>query len=177
MEENWIKDVKKKDELAFNSLVERHKRGLYLIAKARLDVEADIEDAIQETLFDVYREIWHLKDEKNFKTWVTRILINNCNDIIRDNKNTILYFNDEIINKVEDEHNEYLELESNQNFFELIDFLTEEEKNIIIMRYSQDFNISEMSEILNIREGTLRMKIFRIKEKIREKYENRELDI
>ena len=41
------------------------------------------------------------------------------------------------------------------------------------MRYSQDFSINEMSKILNIREGTLRMRISRIKEKIRNRYEDK----
>ena len=82
-------------------------------------------------------------------------------------------FEDSIVNTLPDKENEYLKLEGEQNFFEMIDFLNEEEKTIITMRYSQDFSITEMSQILNIREGTLRMRICRIKEKIRNRYEDK----
>lgn len=172
MENNIVRLAQCGDVGAFNSLVETYKKELYAIAKSRLKIEADVEDAVQETLFCVYKDIWTLKNESYFKTWVVKILINNCNDIISDNNASILYFDDTAIERVEDDSDEYYKMERNQDFFDMIDFLTNEEKAIMIMRFSQDFNISEISNVFNIREGTIRMKILRIKEKIRNRYEN-----
>ena len=173
MEENIINLAKNGDIEALENIVREYKTEMYSIAVVRLKNEADVEDAIQETLFDIYKSLWYLKRVTCFKPWIIRILINNCNDIIRQKKESVLSFEDSIVNTLPDKENEYLKLEGEQNFFEMIDFLNEEEKTIITMRYSQDFSITEMSQILNIREGTLRMRICRIKEKIRNRYEDK----
>lgn len=173
MEENVINLAKKGNEDAFESIVEEYKTEMYSIATVRLKNMADVEDAIQETLFDIYKNLWYLKRVAGFKSWIIKILINNCNDIIRQKKESVLSFEDSVVNTLPDKENEYLKLEGEQNFFELINFLNEEEKTIMTMRYSQDFSINEMSKILNIREGTLRMRISRIKEKIRNRYEDK----
>ena len=55
---------------------------LYHVAKSILKNDADCCDAVQETLDT-------LKKEKFFRTWITRILINECNGIIRKRKNII----------------------------------------------------------------------------------------
>ena len=57
-------------------------------------------------------------------------------------------------------------------FLELLNFLTNEEKTIMIMKYSNDFSNKEISEALNLSEGTIRTKLYRIKRKMREKYED-----
>lgn len=173
MENNIVKLAQYGDKNAFDTLVETYKKELYAIAKSRLKIEADVEDAVQETLFSVYKDIWSLKNENHFKTWIVRILINNCNDIISENNGMILYFDDTAIERVEDDTDEYLKMEGDQDFFDMIDFLSNEEKAIMIMRYSQDFNINDISNVLNIKEGTIRMKILRIKEKIKDRYEDK----
>jgi RNA polymerase sigma-70 factor (ECF subfamily) len=172
MEEELIRKVKNKDKKAFNTLIENYKKDLYIIAKARLNNDADVEDAIQETLFKVYKNISSLKNEKHFKSWIFRILINNCNNIARDNEHTILYFDESMAENIPDNNNEYLNLDNENSFFDLISFLNEEEKTIISMKYSDEFDTKEISDILNIREGTIRMKISRIKDKIKNKLNN-----
>lgn len=172
MNKNIIKLAQNGDEQAFNELVENYKRELYLIAKVRLAVDADIEDAVQETLFDVYKNIRHLKNENGFKTWIVKVLINNCNDIIRSKCGELLSLEDDMIEKLPDYSNDYNKLEEKYDFLELINFLNEEEKTIMIMRYSQDFSIREISEVLGLNEGIIRTKIYRIKKKIKDNYKN-----
>ena len=74
------------DKEAFTSLIQKYKKEMYCIAKSRLDTEVDIDDAIQETLYKAYVNIRRLKDPKYFKTWIIRILYNNCSDITRSDK-------------------------------------------------------------------------------------------
>ena len=62
---------------------------LYHVAKSILKNDADCCDAVQETLLKAYEKLDTLKKEKFFRTWITRILINECNGIIRKRKNII----------------------------------------------------------------------------------------
>lgn len=171
MENELIKKVQNKDKVAFKELVEIHKKDLYILAKTKLKREADIEDAIQETLFDVYKHIWCLKDEKCFKKWVTKILINNCNDIIRESKTLFSFYDCNEIEKIEDDNNDYAILEENHDFTRMIDFLSNDDKVIVTLRFVQGFGVNEISKILNMKEGTIRMRLSRIKEKIKDRYD------
>lgn len=171
--DNLIQKAKNKDKNAFTELVELYKKELYVIAKSRLTIEADIEDAIQETLFDAYINLDNLKNNENFKTWITKILINNCNDILRYKKGNIICFNEEKFNYIEDKENSIQKAESDQNFFEMINFLKADDKSIIIMRYSLKYTIHEISEALHLNDGAVRMRILRIKDKIKERYEGK----
>lgn len=63
MEELVVK-AKKGDKEAFTQIVLILKEDLYKIAKTRITNEADIEDAIQETMIEAYKSIKKIKDGK-----------------------------------------------------------------------------------------------------------------
>ena len=130
--ETYIKRAKKGDIEAFINLMDINKTYMYKVAKSILNNNEDIADAIQETILSCYKNIEKLKEIKYFKTWMTRILINKCNDVIRANKN-IIYI-------------------------------------VMIMYYDQGFNSKEISEILNINESTVRTRMARGRDYLREHY-------
>ena len=77
-----VKRAQKKDDRAFVELMERCKESMYKVARSYLKNDADIADAIQDTVMDCYEHIGRLKNADYFKTWMIRILINNCKDIL-----------------------------------------------------------------------------------------------
>lgn len=81
-----VEKAKNGDNEAFNELIENNKLKMYKTAKAILNNEDDICDAIQETLISAYKNLNKLKENKFFSTWIIRILINKCYDIIAKNK-------------------------------------------------------------------------------------------
>ncbi len=66
---------------------------MYLIAKTKLKNEEDIADAIQETIYSCYKNLKKLRDDKLFKTWLIKILINEIPSINLETKRTITYSN------------------------------------------------------------------------------------
>lgn len=125
---NLIKKAKKGNEEAFFKLIEDNKVSLYKAAKAILNNDDDIADAIQETVIAAYKNIKSLKNDAYFKTWLTKILINKCKDIIAKNKDVIAL-------------DDYLEEGYTQEFlskFEIEDMLTnlsKEQKLAISLYY------------------------------------------
>lgn len=55
------KKAQKKDDQAFVELMERCKSGMYKVARSYLKDDADIADAIQETVINCYEHIGRLK--------------------------------------------------------------------------------------------------------------------
>ena len=76
----------KGDQEAFVQLIQEHTQGMYKVARSILGNEEDVADAMQDTIVACYEKIGTLKKPQYFKTWLTRILINNCNDILRTKK-------------------------------------------------------------------------------------------
>ena len=158
------------DKEAFTKLISIYKREMYCIARYNLKSEVDIDDAIQETLYKAYIGIKKLKEPKYFGTWLIRILINNCRDIQNDHKAVILSFDDENLEKIPDDSDPYLDIANHYDFFEMIDGLDQDEKELITLKYSQHYDNKNLAELLHIKEGALRMRFMRIRDKLKMKF-------
>ena len=77
-----VKLAKKKDKDAFTELMQGHMQDMYKVGLAILMNDEDVADAIGDTILTCYEKLNTLKDDKYFKTWLTRILINNCYAIL-----------------------------------------------------------------------------------------------
>ena len=84
-----IKRAKKGDKNAFVELMRVNELSLYKIAKSILKNDEDVADAMQETILSAFENMKNLKNDTYFKTWLTKILINKCNDILRKNSKVI----------------------------------------------------------------------------------------
>lgn len=163
--EELVERAKNEDCDAFNNLILNIEKDLYCIARSKIDNENDIEDIIQETMIIAFLNIKKLKNNSFFKTWVIRILINNCNKFYKRKKHKSIDEDEEIkkIGSVE------MDL-SNIEFKDFISFLNEDERIILTLYYYLGYTTKEISKILNKREGTICSKISRAKIKIKEKY-------
>lgn len=169
-DEKLVGKAQKGDKEAFTKLIQKYKKEMYCIAKTRLNSEVDIDDAIQETLYKAYVNIRKLKEAKYFKTWIIRILINNCTDITRANSGKIISFEEKILESIPDDNDAYLDISNNYDFFELVHSLTDEEKTLITLKFSKEFDNKDISKILKIKEGSVRMRLLRLREKLRSRY-------
>ena len=79
-----IEDAKNKNPDAFEQLIQPQLQRMYRVAISMLHNEEDAADAIQETVLKCWQKIGQLKSEEYFGTWLTRILINQCKDILKE---------------------------------------------------------------------------------------------
>lgn len=169
--EELIYRSKNGDEKAFTQLILSIKIDLYKIAKTRLNNDSDINDAIQETMIKAYNHLKKLKDESKFKSWIIKILINECNMIYKKKSKKSKLMNkieaEELLNNKEDAIQTSV---SKIDFDILIDCLDYEEKIIITLFYNNKYTCSEIAGILNVNINTVKSKITRTKQKIRKYY-------
>lgn len=171
--EELVERAKKGDKEAFTQAIMLIKNDLYKIIKSKTSNEEDIQEIIQETMINSYKYIKKLKDTSKFKMWIIKILINNCNKYYRNKaRNDKLYENYDIefykndIKYVEDKK----VVEDTLDFYEIIKVLNYEERIVIILYYSEKYTTKEISNILKINENTIKTRISRAKEKIKNTY-------
>ena len=83
--EELIEKAKKGQIDAYTKLIKSIDKDLYRIAYTKLKNNDDINDAIQNTMLIMFKNIKKLRENTYFKSWIIKILINECNKIIKDN--------------------------------------------------------------------------------------------
>ena len=86
MNEFLIRKAKKGDKDDFCRLMDEQVQSMYKVASAYLKNDEDVADAIQDTILSCYENLKSLKQNRYFKTWMIRILINKCKDMIQKKK-------------------------------------------------------------------------------------------
>lgn len=81
--EELVKLAKKGNGDAFTRLMQLQLQSMYMTARTILNNDNDAADAISDTILTCWERIWQLKEPQLFKIWMTKILINKCNDILR----------------------------------------------------------------------------------------------
>lgn len=148
---------------AFEKIIVQVQNDLYRIAKIRLVDDEDVNDAIQNTILKVYKHINKLKQDKYFRTWIIRILINECNNIIKEN---IKY--NKVLKKVYKESYEYeIFIEDSKEIEQLLKGITKEEMLILNLHYKDNYSFKEIAYILKKNINTVKSKFLRTKEKIK----------
>ena len=163
--EELVEKAKNKVDGAFDRLILSMEKEMYLIAKSRMKNDDDIADAMQETIIMCFKNIRKLKNNKLFKTWCIRILINECNKIYKKRKRNMISLDENEIEIKDENYND-----DDLSFHILIDKLKEDEKTILTMYYCSQYTTKEISNILNINENTIKSKIIRAKEKLKNKF-------
>jgi RNA polymerase sigma-70 factor, ECF subfamily len=78
-----VERARRGDPEAFVALVEGRQVAMARVAMAILGDEADVADALQETLVSMWRELPRLRDSARFASWADRILVNACRLALR----------------------------------------------------------------------------------------------
>lgn len=153
-----IKRAQKHDTDAFIQLIDEYKTALYKVAKTYLKNEEDVADAIQDTILSAYEHIGELKTVSYFKTWLTRILINHCTDVVRRQKRTVS------MEQAEEQAGTWIE--SDYEFYDLLRELPEKDRSIFLLYYGEGFNIREIAELLEWNENTVKSRLQRGRKKL-----------
>ena len=182
-ERNMIERASRGDAAAFNHLMAQHERRMYAVALRMCGNREDAQDCLQEAMLRVYRAIGGFKGQSSFSTWVYRITMNTCLDELRRKKNRQNTSLDNLLDmgwSPADESNapekQAMRSELRRNLNRAIQELPEEMRSAVVLRDIQGFSYDEIARMLEINVGTIKSRISRGREKLREKLkENAEL--
>lgn len=153
-----IKKAQKGDHEAFTRLFRQLESQLYRLAKTILLKDEDCADALQETTLKVYKGLANLKQPKFFKTWVIRILINECNQLLRMRERTIA-----VAEFPEEPVDSYVHFgdSGNVDLQSFINQLDESLRLAIVLFYYDDLSIKQIADVVDISEGAVRARLHR----------------
>lgn len=156
---NLVKQAKRGNKDAFSELIQINKVNMYKVARAILYNDEDVSDAIQDTILICWEKLNTLKNNEYFKTWMTRILINNCYKIINMNAKELphCYADELFANDLGIENAEWKDC---------LEYMEEKYRIMIILYYVQGYKVREIAKILDLKETTVKDRL----KKAREQY-------
>ncbi|MBQ2801502.1 MAG: sigma-70 family RNA polymerase sigma factor [Lachnospiraceae bacterium] len=159
-----VKRAMNHDVDAFVELMEKNTASMYKVARAFLHNDDDIADAIQDTILTCLEKIGTLREPKYFKTWMIRILINHCNDILKEKKKQCCYEEVPEIAQMRCSGMNDLEVK------DLLERLDDKYKAIIILHYLEGFSVTEIGKMLDMKTSTVKTRLSRGRKELRKLY-------
>ena len=147
MEKNLIKRAKHGDKDAFLKLMNTQMQTMYKLAWTYLKNEDDVADIVQDTILTCFEKLPTLRKEKYFKTWMMK-------------EKRIIHM--ETLPEEAFVEREY----SNSEWNEMLGLLDEKYRTVLLLYYLENFNTREISQILDMNESTVRIRLKRGRDKL-----------
>ena len=156
------------DKEAFEELVARWQKCLWHYAHQMTGSEAAAWDIVQETWLGIIKGIRKLEDVDVFPQWTFRIANNKCADWLR-KQHLQSRLNSELVKQEQKESNkDRNDDEKAESLNAAIEKLSPDSRALLTLRYREGFDIGQIAEILCIAEGTVKSRIHRTLERLRQ---------
>ena len=169
------------DASAFNQLMAQHEQRMYAIALRMCKNREDAQDCLQEAMLRVFRAIGAFKGESSFGTWMYRITMNICLDELRRKKKIRDTSMDALLDQgwspsdmTGSPERKAMQHELRQTLHSAINDLPEDMRAAIILRDIHGCTYDEIARALDVNVGTVKSRISRGREKLREKIRSTE---
>ncbi|GAB4331180.1 MAG: RNA polymerase sigma factor SigW [Calditrichia bacterium] len=173
-----IEEIKGGNLDAYRILYERHATAMYNLCIRYLGSTEEAEDAMQDVFVKAYETILHWEPRAQFKTWIYRIAINHCLNILRRRK--VIFFQSifaaknegpgpELLNprdKTPTADDQLIDRQQKQRVWRAVQKLPAQQKTVILLYYYQQLSYKEIAEILNISLSSVESRIFRAKKSL-----------
>lgn len=155
-----IYEAKQKNPDAFDKLMQTKLQKMYRIAISILCNEDDAADAIQETVLKVWESMDKLRKPEFFDTWLTKILINECNNIYRMRRKTV---------SIEEmPESAYEDAYFKDEWRSLIELIGEKYRPVLELFYVDGYSTREIALLLHITEANVRSRLSRGRKQLAE---------
>lgn len=167
-----VDQCKKGDIESFMELISAKQEMLYKIAFTYTSNAYDAEDCLSEASIKAFNKIKQLRESDKFYKWYTSLLINYCRGRYRRQKKELDNL-EKIYHKemLEDISGDFAKAVEDQALVEIIlESLKDDERDLLVLRFMEDFSIKEIAEIMGVAEGTVKSRLHRSLKKIRKRF-------
>ena len=168
--------VQARDELAFREIVDRYQNKVYSIIYGILRNHNDAEDIAQQVFAKVYFSIKNFDSRSSLLTWIYKITVNECYDYLRKKRvRKLVYesdFTEEDANKMEggvavdkkpmaDDA-----LAKRDLVMKLLEKISAEDRKLMMLKEVEGHSVEELSQMTGMNENTIKVKLFRARQKL-----------
>ncbi len=152
--EELVRRARAGDGRAFVELMEGQKSTMYKVARSYLHNDADAADAISEAVLACFEKLDTLRRPQYFRTWMVRILIRKCQDMLRERKRSVPL---EEIAEAGREDPGHARVE----FLALLDSLDEKYRTVLLLYYGEGFSVGEIAQAMGLKADTVKTRLKR----------------
>lgn len=172
-----VRDAQAGDKEAFEELVRRHQQRVFAVAGGVLRRREDVEDIAQQVFVKAYFALKRFDGRAAFSTWLYKITLNECWDLLRKKKVRPLVYESDLSEEqarqvLTSESREYhgpdirQVLETRQRVDRLLAGLDHRDRVMLTMKEVGGFGIEEIAEVLNLNANTVKVRLFRARRRI-----------
>src|SRR5437899_6889105 len=176
-ERQLVRRAQKGDKVAFETLVLRHQHRVFAVARGILKRQEDVEDIVQQVFVKAYFSLKRFDQRAAFSTWLYKITVNECWDLLRKKKvRPLVYESDlseeqarQVIHSAErknDGPDISAKLEARQRVERLLAGLEERDRLMLMLKELEGFSIEEIAEVLDLNANTVKVRLFRARRRV-----------
>jgi RNA polymerase sigma-70 factor, ECF subfamily len=166
--------IKTKNDLLFGELYERFSHFVYNKCYGFTKTKDEAKDLSQDIFVKLYQKLSLFEGKSKFSTWMYSFTYNMCVDYVNKKRLETVSANDQ---ELEDATHLQIETED-YSLFQMredilkhaLEIISPEDKMILLLKYQDDFSIKDITEILEIGESAVKMRLKRAKARIIETY-------
>ena len=138
---------------------------LYRIACALLRSEADRQDAMQETALKAWKNRASLREEQYFRTWISRIMVNECHNLHRKNSRYV---------PVEELPDRPMPDSGEQETRLMLESLPEKQRVPLVLHYLEGFSLEEIARVQHISLALVKYRMHQARKALRVEWNGKE---
>jgi RNA polymerase sigma-70 factor (ECF subfamily) len=168
------------DKAAFEELIRRHQQRVFAVASGILRKPEDVEDIAQQVFLKAYFSLKKFDQRAAFTTWLYKITVNECWDLLRKKKVRPLTYESDLS---EDQarqmasHGEIASstpdasrrIELKQQVDRLLEQLDERDRLMLILKEVEGFSIEEIADAIDLNANTVKVRLFRARRRVVDK--------
>lgn len=150
----------------FIDTVSKNKTAMFRLAYSIVLNVEDAEDIVGETILKAFSHLEKLRNRKKMKAWIFQILVNESKSYLRKRSRIELVGDSSLFLQKEGKK------DTASDLLELVCQLDDSFREVLILYYFEEFRIKEIAKILAIPEGTVKSRLSRAREELKQSMES-----
>lgn len=169
-EEALIRRCQAKDKQAFGTLVEHYRNVLFGTAYLIMRDKGSAEDIVQEALVKIWKHLSSFRLKSSIKTWMLRVVINEAKQQTRGKKLTMILLESvkQATGGTDEPEAVLTRNEERRSLRYALDQLKPDQREAVVLRYYSDLTVPEIAAVTGEREGTIKSRLNRAKNRLGE---------
>jgi RNA polymerase sigma-70 factor (ECF subfamily) len=172
-----VRRAQKEEKEAFEELIRRHQHRVFAVAGGILRKREDVEDIAQQVFVKAYFSLKRFDQRAAFSTWLYKITVNECWDLLRKKKVRPLVYESDLSEEQARQALSFAEkgnegpdiserLAARQRVERLMEGLDERDRLMLILKEVEGFSIEEIAEALELNANTVKVRLFRARRRV-----------
>ena len=165
------------DKAAFETLVRRHQHRVFAVARGILKRQEDVEDIAQQVFVKAYFSLKRFDQRAAFSTWLYKITVNECWDLLRKRKARPLVYESDFS---EEQSRQYgapdrevaqgpdtsERMAMRERLEGMLSQLEQRDRAMLVLKEVEGFSVEEIADSMGLNANTVKVRLFRARRRI-----------